>query len=64
MLYVDYGDDRVDWENLPGAYEGTFSLVLARSLDRGLRFEFGRVVEGGVVPRAGSWPTCRSVRAS
>ena len=50
VLYVDYGDDRVDWENLPGAYEGTFSLVLARSPDRGLRFEPGRVVEGGVVP--------------
>ncbi len=31
VLYVDYGDDRLDWENLPGTYDGRFSLVLARS---------------------------------
>ena len=24
VLYVDYGGDRFDWENLPGRYEGTF----------------------------------------
>ena len=50
VLYLDYGDDRVDWENLPGAYDGTFTLVLARSADRGQRYDPGRVVDAGVVP--------------
>ncbi|MGH9265042.1 MAG: exo-alpha-sialidase [Acidimicrobiales bacterium] len=50
VLYVDYGDDRVDWENLPGSYDGTFSLVLAHSPDRGKRFEPGRVVDDEIVP--------------
>ena len=50
VLYVDYGDDRLDWENLPGTYDGRFSLVLARSPDRGATFEPGRVVDGDVVP--------------
>ncbi|MDP8937789.1 MAG: glycoside hydrolase [Actinomycetota bacterium] len=50
VLYVDFGDDRVDWENLPGTYEGRFSLVLSRSPDRGRTFEPGRVVDADVVP--------------
>ncbi|MGI8983465.1 MAG: hypothetical protein ACR2HM_02850 [Acidimicrobiales bacterium] len=50
VLYVDYGDDRWDWENLPGRYEGTFALVVARSGDRGERWEPGVVVDAGVVP--------------
>ena len=50
VLYVDYGDDRWDWENLPGAYDGTFTLVVTRSPDRGGRWERGRVVDGDVVP--------------
>jgi hypothetical protein len=50
VLYVDYGADRFDWENLPGRYEGTFSLVLARSNDRGTSFEPGKVVDDAVVP--------------
>ena len=50
VLYVDYGDDRPDWENLPGSYDGRFSLVLARSADRGASFQPGRVVDADVVP--------------
>lgn len=50
VLYVDYGADRFDWENLPGAYDGTFSLVVARSTDRGATFRPGRVVDDAVVP--------------
>ena len=50
VLYVDYGDDRVDWENLPGRYDGRFSLVLTRSADRGATFGPGRVVDADVVP--------------
>lgn len=50
VLYVDFGEDRVDWENLPGTYEGRFSLVLSRSPDRGRTFEPGRVVDADVVP--------------
>lgn len=50
VLYMDYGGDRFDWENLPGRYEGTFSLVLARSTDRGARFQPGKVVDDAVVP--------------
>ncbi|MCA1722214.1 MAG: glycoside hydrolase [Actinobacteria bacterium] len=31
VLYYDFGQDRLDFENLPGdVYDGTFSLVLAR----------------------------------
>jgi len=51
VLYVDYGADRFDWENLPGGiYDGTFSIVLARSADRGGRWEPGRVVDADMVP--------------
>lgn len=50
VLYVDYGGDRWDWENLPGNYEGTFALVLARSGDEGRRWEPGQVVDADVVP--------------
>jgi len=50
VLYLDYGGDRVDWENLPGTYDGTFTLVLARSGDEGLRWDAGRVVDADVVP--------------
>jgi hypothetical protein len=50
VLYLDYGADRVDWENLPGSYDGKFSLVLARSTDKGQRFEPGRVVDADIVP--------------
>lgn len=50
VLYLDYGDDRVDWENLPGTYDGRFALVLARSPDRGVRYEPGRVVDAEIVP--------------
>lgn len=50
VLYVDFGDDRWDWENLPGNFEGTFSLVVTRSLDKGVRWEPGQVVDGDVVP--------------
>ena len=50
VLFLDYGNDRWDWENLPGRYEGTFSLVVARSPDKGLRWEPGQVVDDEVVP--------------
>ena len=50
VLYLDYGSDRVDWENLPGTYDGKFTLVLARSTDEGLRFEPGVVVDADIVP--------------
>jgi hypothetical protein len=50
VLYLDYGADRVDWENLPGTYDGTFTLVLARSTDKGLRYEPGRIVDTDIVP--------------
>lgn len=50
VLYVDYGDDRWDWQNLSGRYEGTFSLVFTRSGDRGQHWDPGRVVDADIVP--------------
>jgi hypothetical protein len=50
VLYLDYGTDRVDWENTAGTYDGKFTLVLARSTDQGLRYEPGRVVDADIVP--------------
>lgn len=50
VLYFDYGDDRWDWQNLAGTYEGTFSLVFTRSGDRGDTWEPGRVVDADIVP--------------
>jgi hypothetical protein len=50
VLYYDYGADRNDWENLPGTYDGKFTLVLARSSDKGLRFDPGVVVDADIVP--------------
>jgi hypothetical protein len=50
VVYVDYGEDRVDWENLPGTYDGRFTLVHARSADRGVQFAPGRDVDTGIVP--------------
>lgn len=50
VLYMDYGEDRWDWQNLPGNYDGTFSLVVTRSGDRGRRWEAGRVVASEIVP--------------
>lgn len=50
VLYLDYGNDRVDWENLSGTYDGKFNLVVTRSGDQGLRWEPGRVVDADIVP--------------
>jgi hypothetical protein len=50
VLYFDYGNDRLDWENLAGTYDGKFSLVVARSGDQGVRWEPGRVVDSDIVP--------------
>ena len=50
VLYMDYGEDRWDWQNLPGNYDGTFSLVSTRSADRGRTWEPGRVVDDEIVP--------------
>ncbi len=50
IVYYDFGSDRVDWENLPGAYDAKFSLIVARSPDRGATFSAGRVVDADIVP--------------
>jgi len=50
VLYLDYGNDRLDWENTAGTYDGKFTIVLARSADQGVRFEPGRVVDADMVP--------------
>ena len=50
VLYVDYGEDRWDWENLPGNFDGTFTLVFTRSGNRGRSWEPGRVVDADIVP--------------
>ena len=54
ILYLDLGDDRLDYagghEGLGGApYGGTWSLVLARSLDRGATWT-ETVVDDAIVP--------------
>jgi hypothetical protein len=50
VLYYDYGSDRVDWENLPGTYDAKFSLLVARSADRGVTYSASRVVDADIVP--------------
>jgi len=50
VLYYDYGSDSVDWNDLPGTYGGKFTLVLARSTDRGATFSPGVVVDADIVP--------------
>ena len=51
VLYEDFGDDVNDFEGRPGPiHSGRFSLVLARSADRGKSFATRSVVEPGVVP--------------
>jgi hypothetical protein len=50
VLYLDYGNDRLDWENTQGTYDGRFTIVLARSTDQGSRWEAGRVVDADMVP--------------
>lgn len=50
VLYYDYGSDDQDWDNTPGVYAAKFSLVLARSRDRGLTFSAGIVVDADIVP--------------
>jgi hypothetical protein len=50
VLYVDYGNDRWDWENLPGHYDGTFSLVVTHSRTRGASWTPGQVVDADIVP--------------
>lgn len=54
LLYLDVGDDRLDYNGGHGwqagePYQGTFSLVLARSDDGGATWAES-VVDGGVVP--------------
>lgn len=54
VLYLDLGDDRLDYEGGHGGqggrpYQGRFKLVLARSRDRGARWEES-VVEERLVP--------------
>jgi hypothetical protein len=50
VLYYDYGSDNVDWNNDPGTYTAKFSLVVARSNDRGGTFLPGVVVDADIVP--------------
>jgi len=50
VVYLDYGNDRQDWENTPGTYDGKFTLVVATSTDKGLRFDPGRPVDSDIVP--------------
>ncbi|CAN5687939.1 hypothetical protein BH24ACT26_BH24ACT26_02440 [soil metagenome] len=38
VLYYDFRDDRIDWENLEGTYSGAWELVLARSSEDGDSF--------------------------
>ncbi|MFN2606396.1 MAG: sialidase family protein, partial [Acidimicrobiales bacterium] len=49
VLYVDFGDDQVDWQNLEGVANSDWSLVLTRSPDQGATFGPGQVVDDGVV---------------
>jgi hypothetical protein len=54
VLYLDLGDDDLDYRGLHRGrggepYEGTWSLVLARSSDRGATWEES-VVDDGIVP--------------
>lgn len=52
VLYEDFGGDKVDFENTPGApaYEGSFQLVLTRSVDAGKTFKEVSVVDDAVKP--------------
>lgn len=51
VLYYDLERDAVDYHGLEGpTWEGTWSLVLATSVDRGKTFSRQRVVDAEVVP--------------
>lgn len=50
VFYYDYQGDTLDWGNLPGTYQGSFSLVMTTSSDKGATFSPGRVVDGSIVP--------------
>ncbi|MDP8932252.1 MAG: hypothetical protein M3O70_27760 [Actinomycetota bacterium] len=51
VAYYDLGDDAVDYQGLEGGiYQGTWSLVLASSVDRGVHFGQGVVVDDKVTP--------------
>ncbi|HVE47252.1 MAG TPA: sialidase family protein [Acidimicrobiales bacterium] len=51
VAYYDLGDDARDYEGLEGpAWDGTWSLIVATSADRGASFGRGAVVDGGLIP--------------
>ena len=51
IAYYDLGDDARDYQGLEGpVWEGSWSIVLASSGDRGATFSPGRVVDDGIVP--------------
>ena len=51
VLYYDLEDDARDYQGLEGpAWEGTWSLVLASSNDRGVTFSPGVLVDGDIAP--------------
>ncbi|MBA3629973.1 MAG: exo-alpha-sialidase [Actinobacteria bacterium] len=49
VLYYDFRDDRVDWENLEGSYQGKWQLILARSTDQGESFS-ETIVNDSIAP--------------
>lgn len=50
VAYYDLGDDVRDYQGLEGpTWEGTWSIVLARSTDGGRHFARGRVVDDSIV---------------
>lgn len=49
--YYDLGDDARDYHGLEGpVWDGTWTLVVATSVDGGRTFEAGTVVDDGIVP--------------
>ena len=66
VAYLDLGDDRLDYEGAHEGqggdpYEGPWRLVLARSADGGATWAES-VIDDGLVPRSGSWPSSRRLR--
>lgn len=49
VLFYDYKDDRFDFQNLEGSFEGTIAAVLATSTDGGKTFS-EHVVDDRIVP--------------
>lgn len=50
VLFYDFDEDRIDWENLEGTYQGSFQLVLSKSSVDLTTFEESVVDDGVVAP--------------